>query len=64
MPSQLRLTKKRKSARLRLAIQAFNKSIVTDDNTPGDLDECHTLSYEEYAEMVRVIANAKKHAVE
>ena len=62
-PSHLRLTKKRKGAKLRVAIQALNTTRANDDE-PGDLDDCRVLSYSEYVEMVSIIANAKKHAVE
>ena len=63
-PPELRLTKKRRGAKLRVAIQALNTAIQVDDNEPGDLVECRLLSYDECVKMVNVIANAKKHAVE
>ena len=63
-PSQLRLTKKRKGAKLRVAIQAFSTPCEVDGNEPGDLDDCHALTYDEYVAMVGVIANATKNAVE
>ena len=33
-------------------------------NDPGDLDDCSSLSYDEYIEMVDIIVKANKNAVE
>ena len=62
--SQPPVAKKRRGAKLRVAIQALNTAGPLDETPPADPIESGLLSYEEYYAMVHVIANAKKNAVE